>query len=36
VFVAVSDEASKADVYNLLSEIVPPEIMEAGKNYFVE
>lgn len=36
VFVAVSDEASKADVYNLLSEIVPPEIMEAGKNYFVD
>lgn len=34
VFVAVSDDASKTDIYKLLSDVIPAEIMEAGKHYF--
>lgn len=36
VFVAVSDEATKADIYKILWEIIPAEIMEVGKRYFVD
>ena len=36
VFVAVSDEATKADIYKILLEIIPAEIMEVGKHYFVD
>ena len=34
VFVAVSEEATKADVYMLLSKIIPANIMEEGRKYF--
>lgn len=34
VFVAVADNASPGDIFRLLSEIVPAQVMEAGKHYF--
>lgn len=34
VFVAVDDEVSRTDVYNILSQIVPVSVMEAGRHYF--
>ena len=34
VFVAVSDEASKADVFSALSRIIPPSVMENGRKFF--
>lgn len=34
VFVAVTDDAKKSDVYNILLEIIPADIMVAGKHYF--
>ncbi len=34
VFVAVSDDASKSEVYEVLSEIIPASIMEEGRKYF--
>lgn len=34
VFVAVDDEVSRSEVYNILSQIVPVSVMEAGRHYF--
>lgn len=34
VFVAVSDDASKSEVYEVLSEIIPAAIMNEGRKYF--
>lgn len=34
VFVAVDDKATKAEIYKVLSQIIPASIMEEGKRYF--
>lgn len=34
VFVAVDDKASKAEIYKILSQIIPANIMEEGRRYF--
>lgn len=34
VFVAVDDKATKAEIYKVLSQIIPAAIMEEGKHYF--
>lgn len=34
VFVAVDDKATKAEIYKVLSQIIPASIMEEGKHYF--
>lgn len=34
VFVAVADNASRSEIYALLSEIIPHNVMEEGKHFF--
>lgn len=34
VFVAVADSASRTEIFNLLSEIIPASVMEEGKHFF--
>ncbi len=34
VFMAISDDASLPEIYVLLSDIIPPAVMEAGRHYF--
>lgn len=34
VFVAVDDDISRPEIYAVLSEIIPSNVMEAGKQYF--
>ena len=36
VFVAISDKATRRQVYDMLSEIIPQSIMEDGRHYFEE
>ncbi len=34
VFVAVSDDATNSDIFNILSQIIPTSIMNDGRHYF--
>lgn len=36
VFVAISADASLPEVYNILSDILPQAVLEAGRHYFIK